>query len=185
MNLIKLVAAVAASLTLISLAASQAQADPIVADQWYTFGFDNTGTAIYGDCATCTLGDLSLQAPTTPWEITLATPMLLVVTDGFQQGDEFELFDFGVSIGSTSATADDVSHACGTNELACLADPLFSHGFFPLAAGNHSLTGVVTDSPFDSGAAFFIITQQVPEPGALVLLGIALAGLGFSCRKRS
>jgi hypothetical protein len=34
----------------------------------------------------------------------------LIVTDGLQQGDEFELFDIGASIGSTSANADDPDH---------------------------------------------------------------------------
>jgi hypothetical protein len=62
-----------------------------------------------------------IAAPDTPLTITLAMAMVLIVTDGLQQGDEFELFDFGASIGST-----------------------------------------------------FII-QQVPEPGTLALLGIALA----------
>jgi hypothetical protein len=97
-----------------------------------------------------------IAAPDTPLTITLATAMVLIVTDGLQQGDEFELFDFGASIGSTSANTNNVFHNCGDN------------------AGNHSLTGIVTDSPHGSGDAFFII-QQVPEPGTLALLGIALA----------
>jgi hypothetical protein len=90
-----------------------------------------------------------------------------------------------VSIGSTSADADDGGHTCDSNQVACLADPLMSHGFFLLAAGDHSLTGIVTDSPCDGGAGFFIITQQVSEPGALALLGIGLAGLAFSRGRRT
>lgn len=69
---------------------------------------------------------MRIAAPDTPLTITLATAMVLIVTDGLQQGDEFELFDFGASIGST-----------------------------------------------------FII-QQVPEPGTLALLGIALAASPYA-----
>ncbi len=164
--------------------AGTAQADPINADQWYTFGFDQTGSALFGNCGACTIGVLGIAAPGTPWTINLATAMELVVTDGFQQGDEFELFDFGASIGSTSATANDGGHSCSNNEAGCLADALMSHGTFLLAAGNHSLTGNVTDSPFGSGAAFFIIRAAVPEPGTLALFALALVGLGVGRRAR-
>jgi hypothetical protein len=166
------------------LAASPARADAINANQWYTFGFEDTGDPLISG-VTFTTGALGISAPDAPWTITLATPMQLIVTDGFQQGDEFELFDFGGSIGSTSANANDSAHNCDSSEVACLADPLMSHGSFLLAAGDHSLTGIVTDSPFTGGAGFFIITQQVPEPGALALLGIALAGFAFIRRKRA
>jgi hypothetical protein len=184
MKLRTLAAAAVACLMLTCFAASPARADAINANQWYTFGFDETGDPLVSG-ATVIIGAFGIAAPDAPWTITLATPMLLVVTDGFQQGDEFELFDFGLSIGSTSANADDSGHSCSNNEITCLADPLMSHGSFLLAAGDHSLTGIVTDSPFGGGAGFFIITQQVPEPGALALLGIALAGLAFIRRKRA
>jgi hypothetical protein len=43
---------------------------------------------------------------------------------------------------------------------------------------------LVTDSPHGSGNAFFII-QQVPEPGTIALLGIALAGVALRRRKHA
>ena len=177
-------AAVAAACLITGLAASPAHATAVTADQWYTFGFGGDGDPLV-DGSAVVLGTQSIAAPATPWTITLATPMYLFVTDGFQQGDEFELFDFGVSIGSTSANADDGTHTCSNDEVACYADPLMSHGAFLLAAGDHSLTGTVTDSPFGGGAGFFLIAAQVPEPGTLALLGMALAGLAIRRRKRA
>jgi len=61
-----------------------------------------------------------IAAPDTPWTITLATAMVLIVTDGLQQGDESELFDFGASIGSTSANANNVFTAAATTSSRTL-----------------------------------------------------------------
>jgi hypothetical protein len=181
MKLKKLLAATAACVAL-GFACAPVQADPINAAQWYEFRFGATGSALTNG-AGAVPGVLSIFAPDTPWTINLATAMELVVTDGFQQGDEFQLSDFGAAILSTSATPNDGAHSCGNDEVACLADPLMSHGTIVLAAGLHSLTGIVTDSPFGGGAAFFIIRAiRVPEPGTLAL--IALAGLAAGALRR-
>jgi len=162
---------------------TESRADAIVTGQWYQFSFDGTGSALTSCAGLCSNGLLSIDAPTSPWTINLPKAMLLVVTDGFQQGDEFEFFDFGTSIGSTSQNANNNTHSCDNDELACFADLFMSHGEFLLLAGQHSLTGTVTDSPFGGGAAFFIVTQSVPEPGTLALLASALGGLGFVRRR--
>src|SRR5262249_9240157 len=102
---------------------------------------------------------------------TCATACTLVVTDGFIAIDKFELFDFGISVGSTSDPSGDRAHSCSNDELACLADPQMSHGAFLLAAGDHSITGIhLIGTP---GAAFAIV-PPVPDPATLALLGAGL-----------
>lgn len=58
---------------------------------------------------------------------------------------------------------------------------------FDLPAGPHTITFVIQGDGTTDG---FILNQRgvsvnVPEPGTLVLLGLALAGLGFARRKNS
>jgi hypothetical protein len=165
-------------LGLIALAAS---ATPIAVGQWYEFGFTGTGGDPLITGAGTVPGLLSIQVGDPPWTFTCAAACELTVTDGFQAVDQFEFFDFGVSLGSTSAPSGDPAHNCGNDELGCLADPQMSHGAFLLAAGGHSITG--THLIGVPGAAFFIVSA-VPEPGALMLIGVGLLVL-IGMRRRS
>jgi hypothetical protein len=93
-------------------------------------------------------------APDPPWTfIAGKRGVKFTVTDAFDFGDRFEAFDFGVSLGQTSAVP--VGEDCGSNPVPCLASA--SHATFALGAGAHSLTITPTASPFGGGAAYFRI----------------------------
>lgn len=122
----------------------------------------------------CIPGGQLLDAP--PWTfIAPAGGATLIVVDGFIAGDQFQLFDSGVSIGLTSAPG---SGDCGSDPVSCLANPNMSQGSFTLAAGSHSITLVATLSPSGGGAGFLQVkaeqVPEVPEPGLSALLTVGL-----------
>lgn len=171
------------------LSVAQAQAAPILVNQWYTFGFGGVGSAlISGNGFAIGTNPVSLPAPVTPWTFTLgAGGGTLVVTDGFDSGDQFRFFNSGVAIGDTSVPVSGFD--CGNNITACLASANFSEGNFALAAGNYSLTGQALASPFGAGAGFFIVRSgvvgAVPEPStwAIMLLGFGVVGTALRRHK--
>ncbi len=73
-----------------------------------------------------------------PWTFT-APPQgaTLTVTDVYLYGDVFEVFYFGVSLGTTSAPCSGAG--CGYNPDVCVNDPLASHGVFQLRPGRTRL----------------------------------------------
>ena len=80
---------------------------------------------------------------------------VLTVTDAFLNGDEFEVFDFGVSIGRTSSV--DTDGSCvpnATDPDDCSSDPSSSSAAFALEPGQHQITIQAVASPFGGGAAF-------------------------------
>ena len=96
-------------------------AGPILSDVWYEFGFTDVGV----DATGCDPADpagafcipssgtptVFLDAP--PWTfLASAAGATLTVTDAFLSGDQFELFDFGASIGLTSPPSA-VTHSGG------------------------------------------------------------------------
>ena len=114
---------------------------------WILFSFTGAGVPATG-CFPCTF-------TAGPGGVNIS------VADCCLNGDVFEVFDFGGSIGVTSAVA--ASGSCGFDPDVCFADPLSSSGTFFVGPGDHSITITPTLSPFFSGAAWFRLEAK-PDP---------------------
>ncbi len=183
-------------------------ASPINTDgSWYNFfvqGGNNFATA----GSSCTSGPPGCTEPyfnpgDPPWTFTIPTGMqgLLLVVDGGHQGDVYQVFNFGSSIGSTTAVSVDTSHNCGAFPTPCENDPAMSHGSFALSSGNYSLTIKETNFFEDSFLAWFNVTTSAtttpggggggggatatPEPATCALVGSMLVAAGLLRRRRA
>lgn len=147
---------------------SGAQAGLIPVNTFLEFGFSGAGIPATGCDPADPAGPFCIPSSGTPtsfldappWTFSTATASTLIVTDAFQSGERFEVFDFGASLGLTSAPG---LSDCSDDPVACLADPAMSQAAFLLAAGNHSLTLAPTLSPGGGGAGYLFVA--VPEPG--------------------
>jgi len=175
--------------------ATPASAGSIAVDTWYEFGFGDVGTVATGCDPADPAGPFCIPSGGTattfldapPWTFTSgATGSTLTATDAFNSGDRFELFDFGVSIGFTSAFGANVD--CGDDPVPCLADADMSHGVFALASGNHSITIEVAEGGF--GLGYLLLqdgggAEAVPEPATLVLFASGAATALYRRRRQS
>jgi hypothetical protein len=117
---------------------------------------------------------------------TSASSTLLTITDTGVDGDRFSLFDFGTLIGTTSVPANDGYDNETLTPDQTLTDPRYSHGFFPLSPGNHSITIQIIEAArgYSGGGADFRV-DVVPEPTTLSFLAVALGIFAFRRRRRN
>jgi len=115
-----------------------------------------------------------------PFTFSSSSPVDVYITDDFESGDRFEIFDFGVSLGLTSVpTVGDVDEM---GPAAAFLDPDYSHGVFTVGPGDHSITIEVLAGSIDLGRGYikaeFSQLAAVPEPATLALCAVgALSGL--------
>lgn len=170
------------------LGASPAFASPITIGDplWYEFSW--YGSPVARGCApadpialTCEPSSAgnSQSAAAPAWTFTALTSAVFTITDAYVAIERFEVFDFGTSIGLTSAIVPSFTNNCSSDPVVCLADGRFSHGVFSLSPGAHSIT-IAQLLPSVGGAAYFRVTA-VPEPSTMLMVG---AGLLAIARRR-
>ena len=102
-----------------------------------------------------------------PFTFDAVGPVRVDVTDTFNSGDVFEIFDNDVSIGSTSFVTPTISSIIDPE--TAFANSAYSHGSFDLGAGSHSITIKVTENPFGAGRGYLRVMYEDdsigPEPG--------------------
>lgn len=186
-------AAMAAAL---AAAAAVAQAGPLTADLFGQFSFSDAGSLAAGCdpadpagafCAPSTgTATVLLDAPA--WTFVAGSGgAVLTVVDVFEATDRFEVLDFGVPIGSTSALAPfNVLPDCGDDPAVCLQTAGMSVGQFLLGAGAHEITLRVLQSG-GLGTGYLRVQDlggAVPEPGSGWLL-LAALGAARAARRAS
>ena len=161
-----------------------ARASTVSVGQWYTFGFGGAGSSLSsGSGFILGTNPSSIAAPDPNWEFTLASGGTLLVLDGFESVDQFQISDLGSIIGTTSSPVSGSS--CGSDITCALNDPNFSRATFALGAGSHSITGTALQSPLLGGAGFFFISAAaVPEPSTWAMMLVGFGAIGFSLRRR-
>ncbi len=155
-----------------------------VSGQWIEFAVGQTGSFATGcqpadpagpSCTPSSAGN-SVFGDAPPWTFT-APPQgaTLTVTDAFMYGGTFEVFDFGVSIGTTPSVPVG-GGTCGDNPDVCLTDPLSSHGVFTLKGGPHQITIKAALSPIGGAAAYFRVDPGELKPDHFVCYKVTAKG---------
>jgi hypothetical protein len=147
-----------------ALAVAAPQTAVPIGGLWQEFKFAGVGEPAGACDASClaSSGANSEYVGAPPWTFTAPCDgVRLTVTDAFSSGDVFEVFDFGVSLGTTSASA--TGHSGGSDPAISVLDSAMSSRVFDLEPGDHSITITPTASPSGSGAAYFRIDRINPN----------------------
>jgi hypothetical protein len=103
-----------------------------------------------------------------PFDYASPVGTAVYVTDDFCKGDQFEVYDNGVSLGVTNPVDEG---PCEGGEVvgpdAAFDDPTYSSGCFNVPAGAHSITIEAIVSPFGGGGAYIQVVEGIC-PGTMI-----------------
>jgi hypothetical protein len=159
---------------------------PLVADgAWDVFDIDPLSATSGGD------EWIALDGSALSFDVALAAPARLDVVDAGFAGDRFEVFDNGVSLGWTSASASSYPASIGLDFDAAFAAATYSRGSFELGPGSHSITGMLVASALDDTGSAIDATvgalrlAPVPEPSTTALMLGGCIAMGLALRRRA
>ncbi|MEF8714955.1 MAG: PEP-CTERM sorting domain-containing protein [Accumulibacter sp.] len=157
--------AVAAALV---TAAPLASATVLPTGAWQTFGFGVAPSFI----------------DTYTIDVAPGTHVKVKIVDGFIIGDEFSYSVDGGALQYTSdADADDGISSGAFDGDAAWADARLSKALIYLLPGSHTIDISITENAAGTSGGGAFIRADLPEPATLGMIGLVLAGLGFSRRK--
>lgn len=121
---------------------------------------------------------------------TLTEPALLTVVDGGFAGDRFTVFDQADVLGLTSAAENSYPASVGLNFDSAFGNGGYSRGSFLLAAGDHVIAGVLSESAVTGGEPInatvgAVRLTAVPLPAAAGLYAAGSLLLGAAARRRA
>ncbi|HEY3284615.1 MAG TPA: hypothetical protein VGN26_20275 [Armatimonadota bacterium] len=159
----------------------------VVNSGWASFTTDATQAGPFGG-----LGGTVDPPNNEPFTFTLTENALLKVTDLYLAGDYLQVWDNGVSLGTTPRVVVDATKTTGDPNVA-YGDTYWSWGAFVLSPGAHSLQFqnlYLNDPAHDptyspAGHVFRVDTCPCPEPASLALFLPALGLVLLPLRRRA
>jgi hypothetical protein len=168
------------SAVLLSALSGQASAVTLNADgQWNAFDVDSSVSNSGG------LEWIDLNNDALSFDFILSESAYLKVVDGGFAGDRFQIFDNGLLLDQTSVAVNSYPDGVGLDFDTAFANTHYSRGVFLLGAGNHSITGLLSQSALDdtnteiNATVGAVSLTAVPLPAAawLYMTGAGLMGL--------
>ena len=167
--------AATAAVAALGLAAAPAVADTIVQDGgWDVFEFGGAGSAVFD------------QQNNIDFTFTLTSSSTLRITDGYFDGDQFDVIINGIDQGATSTPTFATTYI-GDAWTNAFESSNFSHASYDLGPGTYDVQAYMLQSPYGAGAGAFslgVLPARVPEPATWGLMLVGFAAVGFAARRR-
>ena len=185
--MLKKIIGAALALACVGAVPAYAESVSLVPDgSWYQFDVD-------GELANdSSLSWIDLDNDPLSFTLTVAAgqSVKLTVTDAGFSGDQFEIFDNGTSIGITPDAPDSFPVSNVLDFDAALASGNYSHAFFFLGEGTHTITGLLSVSALNSlgdplnATVGALSVAPVPLPASFLMLLSGGGVLSLFSRRR-